>query len=230
MLDRQLHAVQERIEQACDKIGRKSNEIELVLVTKGVESARVKSVYDLGPRSFGENKVQELTQKRELLPADIKWHFIGHLQTNKAKLLIKQVVLIQSCDRIELAQELQKQAEKAGEIVELLLQVNASGESTKHGFRPELVEQTVPKIKAFHRLKVRGLMTIGPNTKDEKQIRSAFSKLRNLQMNLRKQFSDLDWHYLSMGMSSDFEYAIEEGANLLRIGTAVFGERKELSS
>lgn len=225
MLDRQLRAVQEKIEQTCNKIGRKSNEIELVLVTKGVESTRVKSVYDLGHRSFGENKVQELTQKKELLPASINWHFIGHLQTNKAKLLIKQVVLIQSCDRIELAQELQKQAEKVSETVEILLQVNASGESTKHGLRPELVEQAVPKIKTFSQLKIRGLMTIGPNTQDERPIRAAFSKLRNLQTNLKKQFSDLDWHYLSMGMSSDFEYAIEEGANLLRIGTAVFGER-----
>lgn len=225
MLDLQLRAVQEKIEQTCNKIGRQSNEIELVLVTKGVESVRVKSVYDLGHRSFGENKVQELTQKKDLLPANINWHFIGHLQTNKAKLLIKQVVLIQSCDRIELAQELQKQAEKVSETVEILLQVNASGESTKHGFRPELVEQAVVKMKTFSRLKIRGLMTIGPNTQDERPIRAAFSKLRNLQTNLKKQFSNLDWHYLSMGMSSDFEYAIEEGANLLRIGTAVFGER-----
>lgn len=226
MLDRQLRAVQDRIEQACERAGRKSTEIELVLVTKGVESARIQEVYDLGHRSFGENKVQELTGKKELLPKDIKWHFIGHLQTNKAKFLVKQVVLIHSCDRIELAQELEKQAEKTGETVDLLLQVNASGESTKHGFRPEVVEQAVSKIELFSRLKIQGLMTMGPNTKDEKQIRLAFSKLRNLQTQLGKQFPDLDWHYLSMGMSSDFEYAIEEGANLLRIGTAVFGERK----
>ncbi len=225
MLDHQLRAVQDRIEQACKRAGRKSNDIELVLVTKGVELVRIQEAYTLGCRSFGENKAQELTGKKEVLPKDIKWHFIGHLQTNKAKSLINQVVLIHSCDRIELAQELEKQAEKAGQTVDLLLQVNASCEATKHGFRPEVVEQAVSKIKLFSHLKVRGLMTIGPNTKDEKQIRLAFSKLRNLQAQLGKQFPDLDWHYLSMGMSSDFEYAIEEGANLLRIGTAVFGSR-----
>ena len=226
MLDRQLHAVQERIDQACQRVGRNPNEVELLLVTKGIEVARMQSAYNFGSRSFGENKVQELTSKKEHLPKDIKWHFIGHLQTNKAKSLVKQVVLIHSCDRIELARELEKQAEKANESFEVLLQVNASGESTKHGFRPEAVERSVSEMKAFNRLKIRGLMTMGPNTKDEKLIRLAFSKLRNLRDQLGKQFPDLDWHYLSMGMSLDFEYAVEEGANLLRIGTAVFGERK----
>ncbi len=224
MLDLQLHAVCDRIDEACKRVGRESSEIELVLVTKAVETARIQAAYDLGHRSFGENKVQELIEKKVVLPNDIKWHFIGHLQTNKAKSLVKQVVLIHSCDRIELAQELAKQAEKAGETFDVLLQVNASGESTKHGFRPELTEQAVAQMKSLSQLKIRGLMTIGPNTQDEKQIRLAFSKLRNLQIHFKKQFPDLDWHYLSMGMSSDFEYAIEEGANLLRIGTAVFGK------
>lgn len=226
MLELQLRTVCERIEQACQRSGRQANDVELILVTKGVEPERVKAAYNLGQRAFGENKVKELLQKKELLPADIQWHFIGNLQTNKAKALLKQVVLIQSCDRIELARELHKQAEKVNESIDILIQVNASGESTKHGFKPELVESVIPEIKTLNRLKVRGLMTIGPNTQDEKQIRLAFSKLRNLKAHLAKQFPDMDWHYLSMGMSSDFEHAIEEGANLVRIGTEVFGERK----
>ncbi len=226
MLERQLRAVQDRIEQACQRSGRKATDVELVLVTKGVEPTRVQAVYDLGHRDFGENKAQELIEKTALLPNDTKWHFIGTLQTNKARLLTSQVVLIHSVDRIELAVELNKQAEKANINHNILLQVNASGEATKHGFRPEVMESMAGQIKALSRLTVRGLMTMGPKSQDEREARATFSKTRNLRDYLKKQYPDLDWNYLSMGMSSDFEYAIEEGANLLRIGTAVFGPEK----
>ena len=225
MIDDHLHVVTERIQTACQRAGRDPKEVELVLVTKEVEPQRIDAAYKLGIRNFGENRVQELVAKREKLPKDIKWHFIGHLQTNKVKLLVGQVVLIHSCDRMGLAQELDKQAEKRNQKIDLLIQVNSSGEKTKQGFSPEAVEQAASEIVKLKHLNVRGLMTIGPNTEDQARIRNSFRSLRKLQDRLRDSVPNTDWHYLSMGMSSDFELAIEEGANLLRIGSAVFGPR-----
>ncbi len=225
MVERELRAVYDRIGVACKKSGRSSDEIELVLVTKEVDLERIQEAYRLGHRLFGENKVQEFTAKKTFLPSDIQWHFIGNLQTNKVKFLVQEVALIHSCDRMDLALELEKQAELANSQFEILIQVNTSAEPTKHGFDSKAVEWAVSQIKSLKRLNVRGLMTIGPNTQDEKEIRSAFSKLRHVRDELGKHFPKIDWHYLSMGMSSDFEFAIEEGANLLRIGTAVFGKR-----
>ena len=225
MIDRKLCDVTERIQNACRRVGRDPKEIELVLVTKEVETSRIQEVYGLGIRDFGENRVQELVAKKEELPKDIKWHFIGSLQTNKVKSLIGQTALIHSCDRLGLAQELEKQAAKHDQKVDVLIQVNASGEDTKHGFNPETVEQAVSEIVKLKHLNVHGLMAIGPNTENQTQIRKSFGNLRKLQDGLKCSFPNVDWHYLSMGMSSDFEIAIEEGANLLRIGSAVFGSR-----
>ncbi|MBI4358282.1 MAG: YggS family pyridoxal phosphate-dependent enzyme [Candidatus Omnitrophica bacterium] len=226
-IDRQLRDIKERIVKACERARRDPKAIELVLVTKEVEPKRVREAYDLGIRDFGENRAQEFVEKKENLPRDIRWHFIGSLQTNKVKFLVGQVVLIHSCDRLELAEALEKQAKKAAETVDLLIQVNTSGEETKHGFEPDVVEAAVSKISGMGRLKIRGLMSIGPNTENQEEIRRSFRSLRLLRDQLKKSHPAMDWRYLSMGMSSDFEFAIEEGANLLRIGTAVFGERKK---
>ncbi len=225
MIDRQLRGVTERIHEVCKRSGRDSKEIRFILVTKEVDLNKIKSAYDLGVRDFGENRVQHLIAKQGELPKDIKWHFIGSLQTNKVKSLIGQVTLIHSCDRVELAKEIEKQAAKQGQTVDILVQVNTSGEATKHGFDPGNIKQAVLEIAAFSHLKLRGLMTVGPNTQDQEKIRRSFRALRNLRDQLQKEFQHCDWRYLSMGMSSDFEIAIEEGANLLRIGSAVFGPR-----
>ncbi len=225
MIERALAVVTKRIHQACALVGRDPKEIELVLVTKSVDPARVKQAYDLGARNFGENRVQELLTKKEELPKDIRWHFIGSLQSNKIKPLIGHVALIHSLDRIELARELEKQAAKQNLTADVLIQVNTSHEETKHGFEPEAVEDAAHKMSQFKHLKARGLMTIGPLTADSQRTRESFRLLRTLQVRLKQNFPQGDWHYLSMGMSSDFEIAIAEGANLLRIGTAVFGAR-----
>ena len=225
MIDRQSCDLRNRIAEVCKRVRRDPKEVGLVLVTKEVELERIREAYELGVRDFGENRVQELLEKRDQLPQDIRWHFIGSLQMNKVKFLAENVFLIHSCDRIELAKEIQKQAEKNNRILEVLVQVNTSGEETKHGFSPEAIKGAVSEIIQLDRIKLRGLMTIGPNTEDKAKSRSAFRVLRFLRDELKNGFPNQDWRYLSMGMSSDFEIAVEEGANLLRIGTAVFGPR-----
>ena len=225
MVVQELSSLRERIQNVCTRTGRDHKEIELVLVTKEVDLEKIKEAYQLGCRDFGENRVQDLVKKQKVLPEDIRWHFIGHVQTNKVKVLAGNIALIHSCDRLDLAKEIQRQAEKRNQTVELLIQVNTSGEKTKQGFYPKNAEEAVSEIAMLNRLKIRGLMTIGPNAQDLNEIRRSFRSLRVLRDELRDQFPRADWHYLSMGMSSDFEIAIEEGANLLRIGTAVFGPR-----
>lgn len=227
MIEQGLKAVKSRAAAACSRVGRRASEIEFVLVTKGVQISRIHEAFQLGVRDFGENRVQELIAKRDHLPKDIRWHFIGHLQTNKVKFLVGRTFLIHSCDRLDLANEIQKHAEKENQVVQVLIQVNTSGEKTKYGFLPDETRQIVPKIAALDRLIVRGLMTIGPRILDQERTRYSFRLLRVLKDRLQDQFPKLDWHYLSMGMSADFELAIEEGANLLRMGTAVFGKRCE---
>ena len=226
MIAERLEEIKSRIRHASGRSKRNPSEIEWVLVTKEVEPSRIKEAYDLGVRDFGENKVQELLSKRPVLAPDIRWHFIGHLQTNKVKFLVGEVVLIHSLDRMELAQAIQKEAEKNSKTQSVLIQVNASGENTKFGFKPEGVEEAVSQmLVSCDRLCLLGLMTIGPNTSDQVKVRASFHQLYELRENLKRRFTQCNWRYLSMGMSADFEIAVEEGANLLRLGTAVFGPR-----
>jgi len=228
MISVDLANLKRRIQAASEQAGRRAEEIDLVLVTKAVEPKRIFEAYELGHRKFGENKVQELLAKQSELPKDIEWHFIGSLQTNKAKDLIGAVRLIHSCARIELAREIEKQAEKRNQKVDALIQVNASGEATKHGFAPIQVKRAVSEMAGFAHLNIEGLMTIGPNTDNKEQIKQTFETLRRLRDELKTAFPAHSWKHLSMGMSSDFEIAIEAGANLLRIGSAVFGARKNV--
>lgn len=198
----------------------------LVLVTKQVPAERIREAYEMGARDFGENRVQELLKKKSDLPADIRWHFQGRLQTNKVKSLLGEITLLHSLDRRELAEEIEKQAERKNLMVEALLEVNTSGEATKAGFQPEEMESVIAQLKGCRRITPQGLMTIGPFTTETEKIRTSFRRLRSLRDQLARQVSGGGFGELSMGMSSDFELAIEEGATLVRIGTAVFGERK----
>ena len=228
MILEQLEILEKKMEQACLKSGRNRKEVKLVLVSKGVASDLILEAYECGVRNFGENRVQELIQKKASLPRDIRWHMIGHLQTNKIKDVIGQVCLIHSCDRLNVAHSLELEGEKQSQVIDLLIQVNTTGEISKQGFEASEVVQAVSEVKQHSHLNIRGLMTIGPLKGDAQEIHTSFKSLRLLRDELKKQYPDIDWHYLSMGMSHDFEIAIEEGANLVRIGTAVFGERKLL--
>ena len=228
MMKRRLEELKERICSACERSKRNPDGVQLVLVTKEVSVERIKEAYDLGMRDFGENRVQELVEKQRQLPQDVRWHFIGHLQTNKVKAVVGNVVLIHSLDRLRLADEIQKQAVKNKQTQAVLIQVNVAREGTKYGFDPKAVEEAVSYITSdCDRLNLCGLMAIGPNTEDSKRIHSSFHELFILRDQLRKRFPRSDWEYLSMGMSADFELAIEEGANMLRLGSAVFGPREK---
>jgi PLP dependent protein len=226
MIETQLTALNKGIGKACQQSGRKREEVELVLVTKQVSWDRVGEAYRLGIRNFGENRVQELCEKRDRLPDDIRWHLIGHLQTNKVKHVVGNVVLVHSCDRLNLAEALQKECEKKKQFIDVLLQVNVSGERTKQGFGLSGVEAAVEKMKQLDRVRIKGLMTIGPFTQDDQAIQSAFRSLRVLRDGLLKSCANINWQHLSMGMSHDFKIAIAEGANMIRVGSAVFGARQ----
>lgn len=213
-----LQKVQEKIKRACIRAGRDPAEVRLVLVTKNVSVQAMREAFDRGMHDFGENRVQEFLEKKPKLPSEIHWHFVGHLQKNKVKNLVGEITLLHSLDRIDLAVEVQRRAEFRGCTVEALLQVNTTGEAAKSGFSPQEVERVLKELKKFPRIRIRGLMTIGPLAEDTEKIRQSFRTLRLLR-------DDFGLQELSMGMSSDFQIAIEEGATILRIGTAIFGER-----
>ena len=197
--------------------------VRLVLVTKTVGPQRVLEAYQTGERDFGENRVQEWREKKDALPRDINWHLIGHLQTNKVKYVIGQAALIHSLDRLELADAIEKQAKAKG-IAEVpcLVQVNMSGEESKFGLDPAGVEDFAGQMFLRPSIKIRGLMSIGPLTEDEGKIRECFRKTRELREDLKRKFPQYGWDILSMGMSADYKIAIEEGANMLRIGSLIF--------
>ncbi|MDD5217410.1 MAG: YggS family pyridoxal phosphate-dependent enzyme [Candidatus Omnitrophica bacterium] len=229
-----LEVLRASIARAAQKAGRAPEEVRFVLVTKTVPVERVREAYEAGVRDFGENRMQEFLAKENELPADVCWHFVGHLQTNKVKDLLKhsagaggKIGLLHSMDRPELAAEIERQALLKGiREVPCLLQVNYSAEASKGGFAPGDVAGFVAKLGNDSPLSIRGLMTIGPLTEDESRVRASFRGMRELREELRSKFPLRRWDILSMGMSADYEIAVEEGANLLRIGSAVFGARE----
>ncbi|OGW82352.1 MAG: YggS family pyridoxal phosphate enzyme [Omnitrophica bacterium RIFCSPLOWO2_12_FULL_44_17] len=226
MISERVQAVQDRIKQACERSGREEKDVQVVLVSKLISPEKIMQAYQAGIRDFGENRVQEWQGKKDNLPADIRWHLIGHLQTNKAKYIVGQVALIHSLDRLALAEEIEKLAARRNLTVDCLIQVNVSREETKSGVEISEVDALVEFVeKQCPHIRIKGLMTVGPNTREIERIRECFRMLCLLRDRLKMCFSAVDWHYLSMGMSADYEIAVEEGANLLRIGTAVFGER-----
>lgn len=219
-----LAAIRSRIEQACSRVGRDPSGVELMAVSKAQPPEKVQSAAELGLRLFGENKVQEAKAKIPLCPGNLTWHLIGHLQTNKCRDAIQLFAMIQSVDSLHVAEELNKRAEQAARHLPVLLEVNAAGEASKFGYRPETLLQELEALNDLPRLEIRGLMTIPPWTPIPEKIRPAFRLVRELkeecEQRLGAPMSDL-----SMGMSGDFEVAIEEGATMVRIGTALFGSR-----
>ncbi|HXV27423.1 MAG TPA: YggS family pyridoxal phosphate-dependent enzyme [bacterium] len=227
---RKIADLKQSIEGIAKKASRPYDAIRFILVTKGVAIEKIAEARDAGIQDFGENRIQEFLRKQETLPGDIHWHFIGRLQTNKVKFLLKKirsVSLLHSLDREELAREIEREAARMN-IAEVpcLIQINGSQEKTKGGFMLGQAADFVARLPSRSRISIRGLMTIGPLTEDRQKIRAAFRCVREERERLAKRFPEKDWGILSMGMSSDYEIAIEEGANLLRIGTAVFGPRQ----
>ncbi|MCO5045706.1 MAG: YggS family pyridoxal phosphate-dependent enzyme [Kiritimatiellae bacterium] len=220
-----LSAIEERILAACARAGRSRDEVELIAVSKTQPPAAVAEVAALGLRIFGENKVQEARAKIPECPSQLSWHLIGHLQSNKAKWAVELFDVIHSVDSEKLARVLDAAADAAGRTVRILLEVNVSGEGSKFGLKPEEVAGVLAVANACPRLVVEGLMTMAPLAPEAEKARPYFRKLRELRDSLARE-TGTPLEHLSMGMSGDFEVAIEEGATRVRIGTLLFGDRK----
>ncbi len=220
-----LNRVRRQIATAAIRAGRDPDQVKLVAVTKNVPVEIIGELLTHGVNSLGENRAQELLQKRHKLPPDVDWHFIGHLQTNKVKKIIGKVSLIHSLDRWPLALEIHRTACAAGMVARVLVQVNAAGEKTKFGLYPQEVEEFVAEASRLSGLEICGLMTIAPRFENPEEARPVFRQMKELTLRLKNRLQEIKLDYLSMGMSGDYEVALGEGANILRIGTAIFGER-----
>ena len=226
MLLDNLKDVEERIQAACDRSGRKREDVLLVAVSKTKPVEMIEEVMTAGIVDFGENKPQELRYKYEVLPKNLRFHMIGHLQTNKIKYVIDRVVLIHSIDSIHLAEAVNAEAKKHNRIMPVLVEVNVAQEESKSGFLVEKTENAIREIAKLSNIRVEGLMTIAPFVENAEENRQYFVKLRKLSVDIAaKNIDNVTMHHLSMGMTGDYEVAIEEGATMVRVGTGIFGER-----
>ena len=215
------------MEEACRVSGRNPEEVSLIAVSKTKPVSMLQEAYDAGCRDFGENKVQEIMDKIDRLPSDIRWHMIGHLQTNKVKYIVGKVFLIHSVDSLHLAEAISKEAVKQNTTVNILIEVNVAKEDTKYGAMAEDTVSLVEKIAFLPGICVKGLMTIAPYVENPQENRQYFVKLRQLAVDIKsKNIDNVHMDILSMGMTGDYMVAIEEGATYVRVGTGIFGERQ----
>jgi pyridoxal phosphate enzyme (YggS family) len=223
-LKTRFEEIRGRVARAAERAGRPASAITIIAVTKTFPATVVRSAFEIGIPEIGENKAQELIEKQsELAELPIRWHFIGHLQTNKVRKVLPITSMIHSVDSPHLAKRIEEVAAETDREIDVLLQVNSSGETTKFGFEPEELDTILAAVLPYSHLRIRGLMTLGPWTEDSTEIRRAFRLMRDLSIRLQQQLPDAD--LLSMGMSGDFEIAVEEGATHLRLGTVLFGPR-----
>ena len=226
MLKENLKEVQENILKACEKSGRNPEDVTLIAVSKPKPVPMLQEIYDENIRDFGENKVQELVEKYDELPQDIKWHMIGHLQRNKVKYIVDKVCLIHSVDSYRLAEEINIQAKKKNITVPILVEVNIAEESSKFGIHAEDAIALVEQIAQLENVRIKGLMTIAPLVENPEDNRQYFRNIRQLSVDIAaKNIDNVSMDILSMGMTNDYEVAIEEGATMVRVGTGIFGER-----
>jgi len=225
-IEENLEAVQKRIAEAAVKAGHQPSEVTLVAVTKTIGSGPINQAIACGVAVIGENRVQEVVQKQPEITGPVQWHLIGHLQSNKAKKAVELFSLIHSVDSLDLAREIGRRALEVNKVQEVLLEVNTSGEPQKYGFGLEEALKALDEVKDVEGVKVLGLMTVGPLTEDDQRVRKAFRRLKAVFQEAAKLgLPNIQMKHLSMGMSGDFEMAIEEGSNMVRIGSAIFGAR-----
>ena len=227
MVAENIKILRKRIEQACKKCGRNSDEVQIIAVTKTFPVELIKEAIEAGQIDFGENYVQELQEKRKTLAEKkINWHFIGHLQSNKVKYLSEYIYLIHSVDNLNLGKEISKRAERCNRIQDVLVEVHTTDEATKFGVQPENAVTLIKELSRLTHLRVCGLMTMGPFSDNSNDSRSSFRCIADLKKQIEAEgIINVQMRHLSMGMTHDFEVAIEEGATLIRIGTAIFGRR-----
>jgi len=223
-----LRRVQERIAAAAERAGRDPSEVTLVAVTKTHPPEVIRAAYELGLRDFGENRVEEAAGKVSKLPKDITWHMVGHLQSRKAALAADLFDIIHSVDSVKLARRLDRFCAERNRLMPVLLEINVSGELSKYGFPladRDMLGTAVAEMLALSHVRIEGLMTMAPIVSDPEETRPVFRGLRELREALAARFPQVEWRHLSMGMTDDFEVAIEEGATMVRIGRAIFGPR-----
>lgn len=226
MIRENLEAVRAKIAESCRRSGRRQDEVCLIAVSKTKPITAIQEAYEAGCRDFGENKVQELVEKYEQLPKDIRWHMIGHLQRNKVKYLVGRVCLIHSVDSLRLAQEISREAVKKQLTVDILVEVNVAGEESKFGTTEMEALSLVSEIASLPGICVKGLMTIAPYVENSEDNRQHFVNLRQLSVDImHKNIDNVSMDVLSMGMTGDYAVAVEEGATCVRVGTGIFGER-----
>lgn len=226
MVTENLKKVEEKIEKACSRSGRNREDVTLIAVSKTKPIEMIEEAMESDIIVFGENKVQELVKKQETLPKHLQWHMIGHLQRNKVKQLVGKVTRIHSVDSLRLAEQIQNDYGKQGETADILIEVNVAREESKFGLMPEETEEVIRKIAIFPNIRVRGLMTIAPFVENPEENRPHFRNLKKLLVDINaKNIDNINMTELSMGMTGDYEVAIEEGATFVRVGTGIFGNR-----
>jgi pyridoxal phosphate enzyme (YggS family) len=232
MIRENINAIRQRIDAACARSGRNPANVTLLAVSKTFPAEAVGEAVDAGLAEVGENYVQELLEKRDaLLESNIRWHFIGHLQSNKVKYIAEWIHLIHAVDNVGLAREIDKRALQAKRVIDVLIEVNTTDEQSKFGVKPDATVEFVKSLSAFENIRVAGLMTIGPFLPDPEGSRPMFRTLRLLKEEIaRLGQANVEMKHLSMGMTGDFEVAIDEGATIVRIGTAIFGKRTKKNS
>lgn len=221
-----LSQIEEKIALACERAGRNREEVKLIAVSKTKPVEDIQEAIACGVRLFGENKVQELKEKMEILGENLEWHLIGHLQTNKVKYIVGKVSLIHSLENMRLAEALDKEAKKRKTTVDVLVEVNVAKEDSKFGIKPEDAEGFIRQVSEFENIRIKGLMTVAPYTDISEENRKYFRELKKIMVDLNsKNIHNVNMNVLSMGMTGDYEVAIEEGATLVRVGTGIFGNR-----
>ncbi|MCR5107766.1 MAG: YggS family pyridoxal phosphate-dependent enzyme [Lachnospiraceae bacterium] len=226
MIKENVLKVRENIKNACKESERSEDEVRLIAVSKTKPVEMIREVYDEGIRDFGENKVQEIMDKYDKLPSDIRWHMIGHLQTNKVKYIIDKVYMIHSVDSLKLAREISKEAVKKNVNMPILIEVNMGGEESKFGIDPKDAVSMIEEAALLPGISIKGLMTVAPYVEVAEKNSTIFCKMRELSVDIkRKNIDNVSMECLSMGMSGDYPVAIKEGATCIRVGTSIFGER-----
>ena len=227
MIKENFVQVNENIKKVCEKVGRNPEEVRLIAVSKTKPIEMLLEAFECGCREFGENKVQELVDKYEQMPKDVKWHMIGHLQRNKVKYIVDKVILIHSVDSLKLAEEISREALKKQVKVSILIEINIAGEESKFGIKPDEAVDMVKAIALLPNIQIEGLMAIAPYVENPEENRQYFARLKELSVDISlKNIDNVNMNVLSMGMSGDYMVAVEEGATCVRVGTGIFGERQ----
>ena len=226
MINENISKVRENIVKACEKAGRNPEEVTLIAVSKTKPVSAIEEALLSGTLDYGENKVQELCDKYDVLPKNIRWHMIGHLQRNKVKYLVGKTYLVHSVDSLRLAEQIEKEFAKHNQVCDILVEVNIAQEESKFGIKAKETEELIRKIAKFEHVRIKGLMTIAPYTEDPESNRDYFREIKKLSVDIRdKNIDNVSMDVLSMGMTGDYMVAVEEGATMVRVGTGIFGER-----